>query len=67
MSVLLIYLYVDDLIFTSNNPNLFEDFKKAIYTKKVLEKFKIFYYNFVNTTMEFDSGEKKIPFCSSVL
>ena len=28
--VLLVCLYVDDLIFTGNNPRLFEDFKKAM-------------------------------------
>ena len=28
--ILLVCLYVDDLIFTENNPNLFEEFKKAM-------------------------------------
>ena len=26
--ILIFYLYVDDLIFTGNNPSMFEDFKK---------------------------------------
>ncbi|RDX81241.1 putative mitochondrial protein, partial [Mucuna pruriens] len=99
--ILLFCLYVDDLIFTGNNPNLFEDFKKVMscefdiidigllsyylglevkqmnndifvsqesYAKKVLEKFKMFDCNPVNTPMEgslklskFDSGEKEDP------
>lgn len=29
-SILLVCLYVDDLIFTGNNPSMFEDFKKAM-------------------------------------
>ena len=28
--ILIVCLYVDDLIFTGNNPSIFEDFKKAI-------------------------------------
>ena len=28
--ILIFCLYVDDLIFTGNNPSIFEDFKKAI-------------------------------------
>ena len=28
--ILLVCIYVDDLIFTGNNPSLFEDFKKAM-------------------------------------
>jgi hypothetical protein len=27
---LIVYLYVDDLIFTGNNPKIFEDFKPAM-------------------------------------
>ncbi|RDX96220.1 hypothetical protein CR513_21151, partial [Mucuna pruriens] len=76
--ILLLCLYVDDLIFTGNNPNLFEDFKKVmscevemtdiglIYATKVMEKFKKFDCNLVNTPMEgnlklsrFDRGEKE--------
>jgi hypothetical protein len=29
-STLFMCLYVDDLIFTSNNPTMFEDFKKSM-------------------------------------
>ena len=32
-SILFICLYVDDLIFTSNNPTMFEDFKKSMVQK----------------------------------
>ena len=28
--ILIVCLYVDDLIFTGNNPSMFEDFKKAM-------------------------------------
>ena len=28
--ILIVCLYADDLIFTSNNPSMFEDFKKAM-------------------------------------
>ncbi|RDX85270.1 hypothetical protein CR513_33544, partial [Mucuna pruriens] len=93
--LVLVFLHVDDLIFTRNNPNLFENFNKVIscefkmtsiwflsyylglevkqmnndifgYAKKVLEKFKMFDCNLVNTPMEgslklskFDIGEKE--------
>ncbi|RDY12724.1 putative mitochondrial protein, partial [Mucuna pruriens] len=100
-NILLVCLYVDDLIFTGNNLNLFEDFKKVMscefemtdiglmsyylglevkqmnndifvsqenYAKKVLEKFKMFDCNLVNTLMEgsfklskFDNREKEDP------
>ena len=29
-NILLTWLYVDDLIFTGNNPTMFEDFKKSM-------------------------------------
>lgn len=32
-SILIVCLYVDDLIFIGNNPNIFEEFKKAMARK----------------------------------
>jgi len=29
-SILFAYVYIDDLVFTSNNPTMFEDFKKIM-------------------------------------
>ncbi|RDY05238.1 putative mitochondrial protein, partial [Mucuna pruriens] len=65
--ILLVCFYVDDLIFTGKNPNgIF--FSQESYAKKVLEKFKMFDCNPMNTPMEgslklsrFDSGEKEDP------
>ena len=31
--ILLVCLYVDDLIFTGNNPKMFDDFKRAMSTE----------------------------------